>query len=88
MFRLSQEDVKRHKRYHSHKQSRNKSGVLGVSISKKRDRKKRVYYHYIATWVDEDHKLRTKSFSSKKYGKEEALELAKSFRQEMLKELS
>jgi hypothetical protein len=88
MFRLNQEDIRRHKRYHSHKQSRNKSGVSGVSISKKKDSNNRIYYHYIATWIDENHKLKTKSFSTKKYGKDEALELAKSYRQEMLNELS
>jgi hypothetical protein len=58
----------------------NKSGIVGVSLVVKKDTKGKDYTTYITSWIDSCNLQRSKSFSSKKYGKREALNLAKNHR--------
>ena len=59
---------------------RNTSGFSGVSFRKN-------YNAYQACWMEND-KLRTKTFSVNKYGKDEAFRLACEWRQQMIAELN
>lgn len=56
--------------------SLNRSGVIGVHDWISRTRKGRRIVHWAATWVEEDGRIRKRSFSSLKYGREEARRLA------------
>lgn len=53
-----------------------------------RDRKSEENVYWKAAWMSRDGKLRTKSFSIKKYGEDEAHRLASEFRDRMIDELN
>ncbi len=56
----------------------NKTGYRGIIYKKNGE-----YEYYIANWTDSDGRKRVKSFNCKKYGKEEALNLALKKRKEI-----
>jgi hypothetical protein len=61
-------------------QANSKSGVEGVFKCIRSN-----FTYWVAQWVDRNGKKRSKSFSVKAYGEEEAFELACQHRNEMLK---
>lgn len=64
--------------------SSNKTGVTGVSI----DRKREGYTYAVAQWRDIDGNHKSKSFSFKVCGEEEAIRLASEYRKNIIKELN
>ena len=65
------------------RQVTNTTGLGGVYTANYRG-----ILHYVASWTDLNGNKWTKVFSTKKYGKENALELAKEYRLRMLEELN
>ncbi len=66
---------------------RNKSGVLGVSKTKKKLRSGNVVHYYQVTWSPKPGKLKNKQWSTLKYGEEEAFRLAVEFRDKVMREI-
>lgn len=66
------------------KRSTNTSGITGVSL----DEKCPGHFYAVALWSNLDGKLKTKSFSFKKFGEAVAVELATSYRKQMIAELN
>ena len=62
----------------------NKTGVIGVTLSRDRTRSGRVTWRYAATWPTRDGRSAKKSFSITRYGKAEARRLAIQARQQGL----
>lgn len=64
---------------------RNKTGITGVHewVDKKNDT-----LYYVASVKGLDGKLKTKHFSTRKYGKEEAFKLATKYREDLIEELN
>lgn len=69
------------------KDKRNKSGVVVVSktIKKTRTGKKSEYYQ--VTWSPKLGKIKNRQWSVRKYGEDKAFELAKAFRQDVMREI-
>jgi hypothetical protein len=67
--------------------SLNKTGVIGVSLSRERTRRGVPAPRYSATWIDERGHQRKRSFSIGRFGKEKALALASNARREALEQL-
>lgn len=65
------------------KQSRNITGVTGVSLTNKSG-----VDCYVAFWSELDGKCRSKTFSTNKYGREQAFELAKKHRADQIQRLN
>ncbi len=63
---------------------RNKSGVVGVSKTKKTLKSGKVNEYYQVTWSPEPGKIKNRQWSIEKYGEERAFELAKTFRDEVM----
>ncbi|MEM9226619.1 MAG: AP2 domain-containing protein [Verrucomicrobiota bacterium] len=70
-----------------YRDSRNTTGVLGVSRTSKTDAKGRTTECYSVSWRPEPGKQKCTSFSIRKYGEEKAFELAVALRKEKLKEI-
>lgn len=64
-------------------QSRNKTGITGVSLITRQ-----ASDHYVAFWSELNGRKRSKSFSTLKYGCEQALQMAIDYRLERIKELN
>ncbi len=67
--------------------SRNTTGVLGVSRTKKTDSKGRTTECYSVSWRPAPGKQKCTSFSIRKYGEEKAFELAVALRKQKLEEI-
>lgn len=61
---------------------RNTSGTVGVHLARIRKPNGHVHRRYVATWYDEQHRPKRKSFSIAKYGKQGARLLAEQTRAE------
>lgn len=70
-----------------YRDSRNTTGVLGVSRTRKTDAKGRVTECFSVSWRPEPGKQKCTSFSIRKYGEERAFELAVALRKQKLKEI-
>lgn len=64
--------------------SRNKSGVVGVSKTQKTLKNGKINYYYQVTWSPKPGKIKNRQWSVRKYGEERAFELAKNFRDEVM----
>jgi adenine deaminase len=83
MYQIEHEEENRELPRNRKIQKNNHSGINGVSILNRRDHKGKKYLVFVSTWVNSEGKLQTKSFSSKKYGEEEAKKMAIKFRREV-----
>ncbi len=66
---------------------RNKSGVLGVSKTKKKLKSGRTVHYYQVTWSPKPGKLKNKQWSTLKYGEDKAFRLAVEFRDRVMREI-
>lgn len=66
------------------KNKNNKTGIVGVSVDEKRSG----YKYAVAQWRDLEGKHRSKSFSFKTFGENQALELARQHRELMIFEMN
>ena len=66
----------------------NTTGVVGVYLDNKKDRKGGIKEYYKASWMELDGKQKTKAFSVDTYGKEEAFKLACECRARIIEELN
>ncbi len=66
---------------------RNKTGVIGVNRTKKRNRSGTVSEYYQVTWSPKTGKTKNKQWSIKKYGEKKAFELACEFRHEVMRDI-
>lgn len=80
MYQLDREDEIRSYPKNRALGKNNKSGTVGVSLVMKKDVKGNEYSTFVTSWIDSCNVQKSKSFSSKKYGKREALNLAKHHR--------
>ena len=80
MYHLDREDEINHIPKKRTLSKNNKSGSIGVSLVLKKDARGKSYPTYVTSWVDDCNMQRSKSFSAKKYGKRDALNLAKNHR--------
>jgi hypothetical protein len=69
------------------KHKRNTTGKNGVVLGSTKYLDKE-YFYYIAHWSELNGKVKTKSFSWIKYGKDKAFELASEFRDKMIEQLN
>lgn len=67
--------------------ARNKTGVLGVSLTVKKGPNGQKYECYSVSWRPKPGVQKCTSFSIKKYGKEEAFKLAVEHRRKMMQEV-
>lgn len=70
-----------------YRDSRNTTGVLGVSRTRKTDAQGRVTDCYSVSWRPEPGKQKCTSFSIRKYGEEKAFQKAVALRKQKLKEI-
>lgn len=70
-----------------YRDSRNTTGVLGVSRTRKKDTQGRVSECYSVSWRPEPGQQKCTSFSIRKYGEKKAFELAVALRKQKLKEI-
>jgi hypothetical protein len=70
-----------------YRDSRNTTGVLGVSRTRKKDTQGRVSECYSVSWRPEPGQQKCTSFSIRKYGEKRAFELAVALRKQKLKEI-
>lgn len=67
--------------------SRNKTGILGVCKISKKGADGKINYSYSVTWRPEPGIQKCTSFSIRKYGDEEAFRLAVALRRQMMEEI-
>lgn len=63
---------------------RNKTGMIGVNKTFKTNSKGEVTEYYQVTWSPAPGKIKNRQWSVRKYGRDEAFRLAKSFREEIM----
>jgi len=69
------------------KNSGNTSGVIGVSLTKRRNPSGKLAQYYTASWRPEPNVAKNKSFSINVLGKEKAFQMAVKFRKKCEKEI-
>ncbi|MCH8558591.1 MAG: hypothetical protein LAT84_12250 [Balneolia bacterium] len=69
------------------KDKRNKSGVVGVSKTTKKTSTGKEVEYYQVTWSPKPGKIKNRQWSVRKYGEDRAFELAKNFRQSVMREI-
>lgn len=69
------------------KDKRNKSGVVGVSKTSKKTKTGKIVDYYQVTWSPRPGKIKNRQWSVRKYGDNEAFEMAKSFREEVMQKI-
>jgi len=66
---------------------RNKTGVVGVSKTSKVLKSGETAFYYQVTWSPKPGQIRNKQWSANKYGDKKAFEMAKKFRDKVMKEV-
>lgn len=66
---------------------RNKTGVIGVNRTKKKNRSGTVSEYYQVTWSPKPGKTKNKQWSINKYGEDKAFEMACNFRHEVMQSI-
>lgn len=66
----------------------NTTGIVGVYLDSKKDRKGVARKYFKASWMELDGKQKTKAYSVESYGEQEAFRLACEHRAKMIKELN
>jgi len=69
------------------KDKRNKSGIVGVSKTSKKTAAGKTVEYYQVTWSPKPGKIKNRQWSVRKYGEEEAFNLAKNFRDEVMQKI-
>lgn len=66
--------------------SRNKTGIVGVSKTRKKNRSGTHNWYYQVTWTEGPGVVKNKQWSISKYGDREALKMAVNFRDEIMQD--
>jgi hypothetical protein len=66
---------------------RNKSGIIGVSRTTKKNADGDISLYYQVTWSPEKGKIKNRQWSVRKFGEEEAFRRAKAFRESVMQEI-
>ncbi len=68
------------------KTKRNKTGIVGVSRTRKKNRSGKFSEYFQVTWTADEGVVKNRQWSIKKYGEREALKMAVMFRDEVMQE--
>lgn len=81
-----EKEPKKYKKRMVTKTSRNSTGIVGVSKTRKKNRSGNYSEYYQVTWTPEKGVVKNRQWSIKKYGQREALKMAVDFRDEIMKD--